>query len=76
MTAEILKTLQAAFWWIDTAVPDAERVGSFGKDRAALLALIREQETMDCAIVGGVYHGMTPEEVLTDRDAYRRIVGG
>lgn len=26
-------------------------------------------------IVGGVWHGMTPEEVIADRDAYRRIVG-
>lgn len=26
-------------------------------------------------IGGGTYHGMTPAEVIEDRDAYRRLVG-
>ena len=30
----------------------------------------------DGKIIGGVYHGMTPEEVLADRDAFNRACGG
>ena len=29
----------------------------------------------DGRIIGGVYHGMTPAEVLADREAYRRACG-
>lgn len=37
--------------------------------------LRRPQLDADGKIVGGVYHGMTPAEVLADRDRYNRLCG-
>lgn len=49
------------------------------KDEVAKRALSRLRGPTvgpDGRIVGGTYHGMTPAEVLADRDAYNRARGG
>ena len=50
----------------DDCLPDAETIRQ----------LLRGPEIAeDGTIKGGVYAGMTPEQVLADRDAYNRACG-
>jgi hypothetical protein len=48
----------------------------FGDDEQKLLELLRGPKIGDDGkIVGGVWHGKTPEEVLRERDEYNRLCG-
>lgn len=48
----------------------------FDGDEQRLLALLRGPDIdADGTIKGGVYDGMTPAQVLAQRDAYRRACG-
>lgn len=49
----------------------------FNGDEQKILELLRGPKIDDATgkIVGGVWHGKTPDEVLRDRDEFNRLCG-